>query len=245
MNHGIFITGTDTGVGKTLITAALALHLKKRGLTVGVMKPIETGISPSREARSDAARLRSIIDSDEPLGAIRPYAFELPVAPLTAAQQEGQPINLETIKKVYRLLSNRYDAMVVEGVGGVRVPITPKIGVTDLIRTLRLPVVVVGRSGLGGINHALLTVEALKRQKIRIIALVLNRTHPIRSAIAHIQERSTLEILRKQSGVPVLGPLPYEPGMPTRFRPAVQQLARSAAITKLAQLMTRSVRQTR
>lgn len=245
MNHGIFITGTDTGVGKTLITAALALHLKKRGLTVGVMKPIETGISPSREARSDAARLRSIIDSDEPLGAIRPYAFELPVAPLTAAQQEGQPINLETIKKVYRLLSNRYDAMVVEGVGGVRVPITPKIGVTDLIRTLRLPVVVVGRSGLGGINHALLTVEALQRQKIRIIALVLNRTHPVRSAIAHIQERSTLEILRKQSGVPVLGPLPYEPGMPTRFRPAVQQLARSAAITKLAQLMTRSVRQTR
>lgn len=245
MNHGIFITGTDTGVGKTLITAALALHLKKRGLTVGVMKPIETGISPSREARSDAARLRSIIDSDEPLGAIRPYAFELPVAPLTAAQQEGQTINLETIKKVYRLLSNRYDAMVVEGVGGVRVPITPKIGVTDLIRTLRLPVVVVGRSGLGGINHALLTVEALKRQKIRIIALVLNRTHPVRSAIAHIQERSTLEILRKQSGVPVLGPLPYEPGMPTRFRPAVQQLARSAAITKLAQLMTRSVRQTR
>lgn len=245
MNHGIFITGTDTGVGKTLITAALALHLKKRGLTVGVMKPIETGISPSREARSDAARLRSIIDSDEPLGAIRPYAFELPVAPLTAAQQEGQTINLETIKKVYRLLSNRYDAMVVEGVGGVRVPITPKIGVTDLIRTLRLPVVVVGRSGLGGINHALLTVEALQRQKIRIIALVLNRTHPVRSAIAHIQERSTLEILRKQSGVPVLGPLPYEPGMPTRFRPAVQQLARSAAITKLAQLMTRSVRQTR
>lgn len=245
MNHGIFITGTDTGVGKTLITAALALHLKKRGLTVGVMKPIETGISPSREARSDAARLRSIIDSDEPLGAIRPYAFELPVAPLTAAQQEGQPINLETIKKVYRLLSNRYDAMVVEGVGGVRVPITPKIGVTDLIRTLRLPVVVVGRSGLGGINHALLTVEALQRQKIRIIALMLNRTHPVRSAIAHIQERSTLEILRKQSGVPVLGPLPYEPGMPTRFRPAVQHLTRSAAITKLAQLMMRSVRQTR
>lgn len=245
MNHGIFITGTDTGVGKTLITAALALHLKKRGLTVGVMKPIETGISPSREDRSDAARLRSIIDSDEPLGAIRPYAFELPVAPLAAAQQEGQTINLETIKKVYRLLSNRYDAMVVEGVGGVRVPITPKIGVTDLIRTLHLPVVVVGRSGLGGINHALLTVEALQRQKIRIIALVLNRTQSVRSAIAHIQERSTLEILRKQSGVPVLGPLPYEPGMPTRFRPAVQHLARSAAITKLAQLMTRSVRQTR
>ena len=84
MNYGIFITGTDTGVGKTLVTAALALHCKKRGLTVGVMKPIETGVSAGREAQSDAARLRSIIESEETLGAVCPYSFELPVAPLVA-----------------------------------------------------------------------------------------------------------------------------------------------------------------
>ncbi|MBL8036218.1 dethiobiotin synthase [Nitrospira sp. CMX1] len=245
MNHGIFITGTDTGVGKTLVTAALALHFKKQGLSVGVMKPIETGVSPSREAQSDAARLRAIIESDEPLGAIRPYAFELPVAPLAAAQKEGQAINLETIKKIYRLLSSRYDFMVVEGVGGVRVPITPKIGVTDLIRLLRLPVVVVGRSGLGGINHALLTIEALQRSRIPILALVLNQTESARSAVARLQQRTTLEILRKQAGVPVLGPLPYEPGIPGRFRPAVQHLARSAAIKKLAQLVKRAERRSR
>ena len=245
MNHGIFITGTDTGVGKTLVTAALALHFKKQGLSVGVMKPIETGVSPSREAQSDAARLRSIIESDEPLGAIRPYTFELPVAPLAAAQKEGQAINLDTIKKVYRLLSTRYDSIIVEGVGGVRVPITPKIGVTDLIRLLRLPVVVVGRSGLGGINHALLTIEALQRSRIPILALVLNQTESARSAVARLQQRTTLEILRKQAGVPVLGPLPYEPGMPGRFRPAVQHLARSAALKKLAQLMRKSARRSR
>jgi dethiobiotin synthetase len=245
MNHGVFITGTDTGVGKTLVSAALALHLKKRGLTVGVMKPIETGVSAGKETRSDAARLWSIIESEETLGAIRPYSFELPVTPLAAAQATRQVINPETIRKVYRLLSSRYDYTVVEGIGGVLVPITTKITVTDLIKQLRLPTVVVGRSGLGGINHALLTIEALRRTHIDIVALVLNRTHAMRSALARVQERSTIEILRKQAGVPVLGPLPYEPGLPGRFRPAVVHLARSAAMKKLAKLVMASARRSR
>lgn len=245
MRHGVFITGTDTGVGKTLVTAALALHLKKRGLTVGVMKPIETGVSAGRKAQSDTARLQSIIESEETAGAICPYSFELPVAPLAAAQAEGQIINPDTIKKVYRLLTSRYDGMVVEGVGGIRVPITPKSSVTDLIKSLRLPVIVVGRSGLGGINHALLTIETLQRLKIPIIALILNHTEATRSSLARMQARTTLEILRKQAGVPVLGPLPYEPGLPGRFRPAVLHLARSATIKNLAQLALRPARQSR
>ena len=245
MNLGIFITGTDTGVGKTLVTAALALHLKKRGLTVGVMKPIETGVSAGSEARSDAARLRSIVESEETLGAICPYSLELPVAPLTAARLSGLSINLGTIGKIYRLLSGRYECMVIEGVGGVQVPITHSDNVLSLIKCLRLPVVVVGRSGLGGINHALLTIEALQRQKIRILALVLNRTHPVRSALARVQERSTLEILRKQAGVAVLGPLPYEPGLPSRFRPTITHLSRSAAIKNLAKLVMKSAKQSR
>lgn len=245
MTYGVFVTGTDTGVGKTLVTAALALHLKKRGVAVGVMKPIETGVPVGRGAQSDAARLRSIIESEETPGAICPYSFELPVAPLTAAQMSGQNINLGTISKIYRLLSSRYECMVVEGLGGVQVPITHNDNVMSLIKHLRLPVVVVGRSGLGGINHALLTIEALRRQHIRILALVLNRTHPFRSALARVQERSTLEILRKQAGVAVLGPLPYEPGMPSRFRPAVVHQARSAALKHLAKLVLRAARQSR
>ncbi|MDF0674855.1 MAG: dethiobiotin synthase [Nitrospira sp.] len=245
MTHGVFITGTDTGVGKTLVSAALALHLKKRGLTVGVMKPIETGVSAGSEARSDAARLRAIIESEETLGAICPYSFGLPVAPLAAAQSEGQTIDPNTIKKVYRLLSGRYDCMVVEGVGGVHVPVTTRSNVMDLIKQLRLAVVVIGRSGLGGINHALLTVEALRRKKIRMVALVLNRTHPVRSALARVQERSTIEILRKQSGIAVIGPLPYEPGLPSRFRPAITHLARSTTIKKLVKLVRGSARRSR
>jgi dethiobiotin synthetase len=245
MSHGVFITGTDTGVGKTLVTASLALHLKKHGMAVGVMKPIETGVSPARDAQSDAARLRSIMESEEPLGAIRPYSFALPVAPLAAAESEGQTINPDTIKRVYRLLSSRYEYMVVEGVGGIQVPLTRTDDVLTLIKHLRLPVIIVGRSGLGGINHALLTIEALRRKQITIVALLLNRTHSVRSATSRIQERTTIEILRKQAGVPVLGPLPYESGMPGRFRPSVMHLAKSAAIKKLAQCVLRSARRSR
>lgn len=245
MKYGVFITGTDTGVGKTLVAAALALHMKKRGLSVGVMKPVETGVSTEKHARSDTARLRSIITSEEPLEAVCPYSFELPVAPLTAAQLGGQSINPDTIRRIYRLLASRYEYMVVEGVGGVHVPITPRSNVMDLVKQLRLPVVIVGRSGLGGINHALLTIEALRRKRIRIIALVLNRTDSVRSQLAHTQERSTVAILRQQAGVPVFGPLPYESGMPDRFRPTVIELARSSPITKLARLTQRSEKRNR
>ena len=235
------MTGTDTGVGKTLVTAALALALKRFGRSVGVMKPIETGTSPSRVERSDAARLRAAVESEETLGAICPYQFEQPVAPLAAAQMERRTIDLRVIRQVYRLLVNRYDYVVVEGIGGVRVPIAPKVDVMDLIRSLKLPVVVVGRSGLGGINHALLVIDALRRRRITPIALVLNRTGPVRSATMRLQEKTTLEALREQQ-VPVSGPLPYEPGLVRGFRRSVARLAKMSAMTALARSVKSSAR---
>jgi dethiobiotin synthetase len=245
MHHGMFITGTDTGVGKTLVAAAIALALKKQGFEVGVMKPIETGVSPSTVGQSDAVRLRAIIEGEDQLGAVCPYPFALPVAPLAAAQAERQAINPDVIRKIYRLLSDRYDYLVVEGVGGVSVPITPNNDVTDLIAQLKLPAVIVGRSGLGGINHALLTIAALRRRKIPIVALVLNQTGPARSKVARIQERTTVELLLKRAGVPVLGPLPYRSGLSKRFRPSAVRLSRSAAIKKLLKLVTSVGRRSR
>ncbi|WP_455377331.1 dethiobiotin synthase [Petrachloros mirabilis] len=241
-SRGVFVTGTDTAVGKTLVTAALALSLKKSGLTVGVMKPIETGVSRAKVARSDAARLQAIIESDDALAAISPYRFELPVAPLAAAQAERSTIKLDVIAKLYRLLSRHSAYLLVEGVGGVHVPITLKHDVADLITKMHLPVVVVGRAGLGGINHALLTIEALRRRKIQIVALVLNRTQAVRSEVARIQEKTTIQALRKQAGVPVLGPLAYEAGVSRRFRPTVSKLAGTAAIKDLAKLVRRAAR---
>ena len=239
---GVFVTGTDTEVGKTLVTAALALCLKRLGRSVGVMKPIETGIAPSKVNGSDAARLRAVIESEETLGAICPYQFELPVAPQAAAQAERRKIDAGVIRQVYRLLASRYDYVVVEGIGGVRVPVMPKADVMDVITALKLPVVVVGRAGLGGINHALLTVDALRRRRIFVVALVLNRTKPVRSAVMRLQERTTLEALRKQAGVPVLGPLNYEPGLDRSFRRSAARLARLSAVTTLARLVKSSAR---
>lgn len=240
MNRGIFITGTDTGVGKTLVSAALAVALKKQGCTVGVMKPVETGVSTSKADLADAARLRAVIDSKDRLEAVSPYRFTSPVAPLAAAQAERRAIDPDIIRKIYRLLADRYDSVVVEGVGGVLVPITPTTDVTNLIARLKLPVVIVGRSGLGGINHARLTIEALRRRKIPIAALILNQTQPTRSKTARIQERTTVELLQKQAEVPVLGPLPYQSGLSRQFRQAAVRLAGSEAIKKLAQLVMTS-----
>jgi dethiobiotin synthetase len=242
---GVFVTGTDTGVGKTLVSAALAIALQRLGRTVGVMKPIETGLSRSTLHHSDAARLQAALGSEDTLGAICPYQFELPVAPIAAASAERRVIDPDVIRQVYRLLSRQYDYMVVEGIGGVHVPVTSGSSgrdVMDLILHLKLPAVVVGRAALGGINHALLTIEALRRKKISIVGLVLNRTHAARSAVARVQERSTVEALRKRSGVAVLGPLAYEPGLPRRFLRSVARLSRTAAITNLAKLVVASGR---
>jgi len=239
---GVFITGTDTGVGKTLVTALLAAALKRAGHTVGVMKPVETGVSPSKPGRSDAARLQAIVESEETLGAICPYRFEPPIAPQAAAHAERRTIDLGVVRQVYRLLAGRYDYTVVEGLGGVRVPLTGKADVMDLIDALRLPVIVVGRAGLGGINHALLTLDALRRRRLPVVALVLNRTRPTRSAMLRLQERTTVEALRRQAGVPLIGPLPYDPALEKSFRRTVTRLTRTAAMTALARVVKASVR---
>jgi dethiobiotin synthetase len=239
---GVFVTGTDTGVGKTVVTATLAFYLKRQGIDVGVMKPIETGISPSRLSQSDAALLKGIIESQDALGAICPFQLELPLAPLAAAQAERREINPGVIHKVYRLLSHRYDYMIIEGIGGVHVPITRNTDVLDLIVQFKLPVVIVGRARIGGINQALLTIEALHRRKVPIAALVLNRADPARSNVARIQERTTAEILRRRAGVPVIGPLPYKSGLSRQFRRNVLRLAQTTTMKKLAKLVKASGR---
>ena len=245
MRHGIFITGTDTGVGKTIVSAALAVALKRDGRSVGVMKPVETGIADSHMTQSDTARLRAVVDSKDPLETLCPYRFPLPLAPLAAAQAEQKTIDVNTIRHAYRLLADRYDYTVVEGAGGVLVPITPRTDVADLIACLNLPVVIVGRSGLGGINHARLTIESLRRRKIKIVALVLNRTVPVRTKTARIQEQTTVSLLRQETSLPVLGPIPYQSGLARRFLQTAVRLAQSEAITTLAQLVMRAHEETR
>jgi dethiobiotin synthetase len=244
MNSGIFITGTDTGVGKTVVTAALVAALRRQGYDVGAIKPIETGLSSFADTGSDAVRLRAAAGGRDALAEVRPYGFRHPLSPLDAARLERRRILLPTIMRNFRRVRARHEILLAEGVGGVLVPVTPSLNILDLIYRMRLPAIVVGRAGLGGINHALLTLTALHRQKVPVLALVLNRTLPSPTGIARTQESSTVRLLRRSAKVPVLGPLPYLGDLERDWENGVAKLVRSRSITELAGLVRTSGKET-
>lgn len=238
--RGCFVTGTDTGVGKTVVTAALAVCLRRRGLSVGVMKPVETGCGVGLPGRSDADRLRAGAECDAPMDLLSPYRFAAPLAPLAAARQAGVVVSVDRIVQAYRRLADRYPAILVEGAGGLLVPLTDREDVRDLIERLALPVVLVGRCALGGVNHALLTIEALRARGIPLLALVLNRQAPYQVASdEEVQLASTVELLKERSGVPVIGPLPYLDSLAVMESEGVSDLSRDPGIEALADLLNR------
>jgi len=242
--RGVFITATDTGVGKTIVSSALVMCLTQRGIDVGVMKPIETGVSRSHKVQSDGGRLRKAAGSHDPMAEVCPYVFRLPVAPLSAARAERTTVRIAVIMRAFRSLRQKHALMVVEGVGGVQVPITQSLTISDIIYQMKLSAIVVGQSGLGGINHALLTLHALRQRKIPIMALVLNQPRPLRTKTARIQERSTVSLLRRLAGVPVMGPLSYSSLVNRNWNDGLVRLAGTATITKLARLVLVSARGT-
>lgn len=240
MTHTVFITGTDTGVGKTVVTAALCHCLGRRGLSIGVMKPVETGLASPTSAVSDAVHLKHASGSDAELSLIRPYWFRTPVAPLTAARLEKKPIVMGRIINAFDVLSRQHALLLVEGVGGVHVPLSHTEDVLDLITHLNAATIVIGRSQLGGINHARLTIEALRRRNIAVLALVLNRTERSKHATGPRQERSTVALLRELAQVPVIGPLPYGKGLEQDWNEAVRRLSLTAGIQQLADVVVQS-----
>ncbi|MFM8550855.1 MAG: dethiobiotin synthase [Nitrospiraceae bacterium] len=238
--RGCFVTGTDTGVGKTVVTAALALRLKQRGLSVGVMKPIETGWRPGQAEPSDTDRLRASAAVEDATQLLNPYRFPDPLAPLAAARQAGTVISLERILGAYGQLAARHQYMLVEGAGGLRVPLTEQEDMRDLIEQLALPVVVVGRCSLGGINHALLTLEVLQAQNIPLVALVLNQHMPLQEGPGLVlQQEATVELLKERSGIPVIGPLPYHAMLAEDWSAGLSRLAGGAGMLALADLISR------
>ncbi|MBS0170788.1 MAG: dethiobiotin synthase [Nitrospira sp.] len=242
MGNGVFVTGTDTGVGKTLVSAALVLRLVRLGCSVGGMKPVETGVSSGSPDQSDAARLMAVAQVNDSLDLVSPYRFPLPLAPLSAASVQGQQIDQDRIVNCYERLTARHACLVVEGAGGLLVPMGQDWDLRDLICRLQLPAILVGRAGLGGINHALLSLEALERRAIPVVALVLNETERLADSIQLEQQASTLALLRERTSVPVLGPLPYQPRVDAVWLDAVESAADSLPITRLAELvMTRVV----
>lgn len=207
MATGIFITGTDTGVGKTVVAAAIARALSSMGIDVGIMKPIETGCRKrnGKLTLSDAPYLKTAARTSDPFEMITPYSYHVPLAPRAASLLENNEIELEAILKAYDQLRRRHSFLIVEGVGGLVVPLTARADVSDLIRLFELPVLLVARSGLGTLNHTLLTLRHGAGLGIRFLGIVFNRATPSRS----LADKTNPSLLSEKTDVPLLGTLPY------------------------------------
>lgn len=204
MANGIFITGTDTGVGKTYVGTGIASALRKLGIDVGVMKPAETGCGRrgGRLIPADAIALMKGAGSRDALDLVTPYRFAKPLAPSVAAGLEGKKIDKRKIIAAYRKLSQRHDFMLVEGAGGIMVPLSDDYLYLDLAREVKLPVLIVARPSLGTINHTLLTVMALRSAKVLIAGIVINHAGKGKKDLA---ERTSPRVIEEISGVPILG----------------------------------------
>ena len=176
MANGVFITGTDTGVGKTVISCALAALLNKRLVNTGVMKPIETGCNYKKGELfpKDAANLKTYSKTSDRLEDISPCRFKSPLAPMAASIVEGKKVNLKKIKISFEHIKRIHDFLIIEGIGGLLVPITKNFLVSDLIKSFNLPVIIVCHPGLGTLNHTLLTFREAKRSNLKIKGLVIN-----------------------------------------------------------------------
>jgi dethiobiotin synthetase len=200
--RGVFVTGTDTGVGKTLVACALARPLRAQGVDVGAMKPVETGVGA--DGPRDALALRAAAGANDPLELVCPFALALAAAPTVAAAAEGRTIELAAIERAFAELASRHACLVVEGAGGLLVPLTKDASMADLARRLRLPLLVVARARLGTINHTLLTLEAAQSRELTVAGVVISHTDGTLPAA----DAANLDALREALGALLVGEIP-------------------------------------
>ncbi len=197
----IFISGTDTAVGKTVIAGALASALKIKRYKVAVMKPISCG------GLEDARFLMKCAGIDEPMEYVNPVALREPLSPNVAAALEKKKIDLGAIDRARAYFQKKgYDYFVIEGCGGLLVPITKEALVIDLVKRTKAECILVSRSGLGAINHSLLSLEALKARKIRPLGIIFNR---LSGGPLSTPEKSNPKAVADAGGVRFLGPFPF------------------------------------
>lgn len=175
MARGIFVTGTDTGVGKTVVSAALARLLRMNGVNVGVMKPVTSGCSIVEGLPvSDDARLLCQAAGTGYSSDVAPYCLREPLAPAEAARRDGVMVELSRIQESFQRLSAQHDYVIVEGAGGLMVPLAGGLLIADLAKLLALPVLVVARPGLGTINHTVLTCFAAQQMGLAVAGVIIN-----------------------------------------------------------------------
>lgn len=211
ISAGFFVTGTDTGVGKTEVTAALLYGLAQQGLQVAAMKPVASGCEPTGAGlrNADALKLQALCSTPTAYERVNPYAYEPPIAPHIAARDRGEEISLERLDAGFRSLAAEAECVLVEGVGGFEVPLGEVETTADLTRVLNLPVILVVGVRLGCLNHALLTAAAIARAGLPCAGWVANCVDP---DMARMQEN--IDALRLRLAAPLLGVVPWlpEPG---------------------------------
>lgn len=198
-----FVTGTDTGVGKTLVSCALLHAFAAQGKRVAGMKPVAAGCGED-ELHEDVVRLRAASTVQAGRGQVNPYCFQRAVAPHLAAQFAGVSVNFSRIVESFEELEGQTDEVIVEGAGGFRVPLNAKQDSADLVVELELPVILVVGMRLGCLNHALLTAEAIAAREIILAGWVANA---VDADMAMLKEN--IEALRQRIAAPLLGVVPH------------------------------------
>lgn len=203
----IFITGTDTGCGKTTVGRAICAALRVRGLKVGVFKPVETGCDEADDqlVPVDARALARAAGCELPIEQVCPYRLRMPASPERAAAEEGLLLDKEALIEAWKTVHKSFDFIVAEGAGGLLVPITSELMMVDLPKLFELPVVIVARDALGTVNHTLLTIEAVRARGLELAGVIFSSRDPSSSSLGNAQAISV------HGEVSILGVLPDLP----------------------------------
>ena len=204
--RGLFITATDTGAGKTVITSAVARQWRREGRRFRVCKPVATG-AQWRDGKlfSDDTLALARAAGDTDIASITPFAYPVPAAPPVAARRAGELLTLESLIAAVSARLDEGGTVLVEGVGGLLCPLTERETVADLVAALKLPLVVVARRSLGTLSHALLTLEVALHRGLEVLGVVVNATTPV----AGVAEETNVEELRRRIDVPILAVVPH------------------------------------
>jgi dethiobiotin synthetase len=211
MAKGFFITGTDTGVGKTVVASAFIRALWMLGIKACGMKPVETGCPREGDVLipRDGEFLKNIAHMEEGVDQVTPVRLESPLAPYVAAGIEGRKIDTSLCKREFKRLSRKYGAVVVEGIGGILVPVAEDYFVMDMIREFDLPLVIVARPTLGTINHTLLTVRQALGEGLTVAGVVINSPRPPGDGLDERTNPAVIEEFCGKLRVPLLGTIAH------------------------------------
>jgi len=203
--NSLFITGTDTDVGKTCVTAGIVNHLSKMNVNVGVMKPFASGYKANKDSVSEDVKILSKYSGvTDPIELINPYFFEIPTSPYEACMKLNLDIDISKVLDAYNQLTSNHDVVIVEGIGGIMTPISQNYFVSDLILELKLNSIIVTGSKIGTVNHLMLTYEHYRQKNLNFNGFIVNQ---------NVSDGYELSSLRQQisrlTGEKVFGAIPY------------------------------------